>query len=317
MTTNATLAHEADQHAAEVARGERFEFGKNWARFLTVLDDERIAQAERSLREMLGVDSLEGQRFLDIGSGSGLFSLAARRLGARVHSFDFDPHSVACTAELRRRYFPEDDDWTVEEASVLDADYVRGLGTFDVVYSWGVLHHTGRMWEAIENAQSLAGPGGLVFIAIYNDQGSRTARWKQIKRAYNRLPRALRLPFTLLVTAPAEAKSAARSLLTLRPGEYVRSWTHYDSNRSMSKWRDIVDWVGGYPYEVAKPEEIFEFFRERGYSLLTLKCGNVGLGCNEFVFEKDRARAGASGTAGEPVAARASGSEAGWMPHDS
>src|SRR5438105_15936615 len=130
-------------HADEITRGRRFEFGKNWSRFLDVLDDERIREAEESLKKMLEVESLAGKSFLDIGSGSGLFSLAARRLGARVHSFDYDPQSVPCAAELKRRYFTDDAAWTIEEGSALDEQYVRALGTFDVVYSWGVLHQTG------------------------------------------------------------------------------------------------------------------------------------------------------------------------------
>src|SRR5918911_286314 len=130
------------QQALEVARGERFEFGRNWAKFLALLNEQRIADAENSLRQMLECEDLKGRSFLDIGSGSGLFSLAARRLGARVHSFDYDPHSVACTMELRRRFCPEDAAWTVETGSALDADYLKRLGRFDVVYSWGVLHHT-------------------------------------------------------------------------------------------------------------------------------------------------------------------------------
>src|SRR5450432_3200778 len=129
------------QHAAEVASGERFEFGKNWAAFLAGMNDARIAAGEQSLREMLQIDSLQGKTFLDIGSGSGLFSLAARRLGAKIQSFDYDPASVACTRELKARYYPEDENWTVASGSVLDADYVNSLGRFDVVYSWGVLHH--------------------------------------------------------------------------------------------------------------------------------------------------------------------------------
>src|SRR5213080_1694363 len=136
-------------HAIEIARGERFEFGRNWSRFLALLDDARIARAEESLKQMLEVENLEGQSFLDIGSGSGLFSLAARRLGARVHSLDYDPQSVACTKELRRRYFNNDSEWRIEEGSALDADYLKSLGSFDVVYSWGVLHGSdvGRLGE--------------------------------------------------------------------------------------------------------------------------------------------------------------------------
>src|SRR5207302_10440486 len=145
-----TKINGASSHAGEVTRGERFEFGKNWGRFLEVLDDERIGEAEESLKKMLEVEGLAGKSFLDIGSGSGLFSLAARRLGARVHSFDYDPQSVACAAELRRRYFPNDEDWVVEPGSALDEAYLNRLGTFDIVYSWGVLHHTGAMWQALK-----------------------------------------------------------------------------------------------------------------------------------------------------------------------
>ena len=271
-------------HANEVARGERFRFGENWSHFLASLNDERILEAEDSLRRMLETGSLQGQSFLDIGSGSGLFSLAARRLGARVHSLDYDPQSVACTAELRRRYFPDDSAWIVEEGSALDAEYIKSLGCFDVVYSWGVLHHTGEMWRALENAQQPVKPGGRLFIAIYNDTGTQAARWKWIKKTYNRLPRPLRAPFAVLAVAPDEIKPALRALVTLRPQEYVQRWTRYNKNRGMSHWRDIIDWVGGYPYEVATPDEIFDFYRERGFILTKLKCGGVGLGCNEFVF---------------------------------
>ena len=136
----------------EIRSGERFGFGANWTRFLTVLDEARICDAENSLRRMLGVQTLRGRRFLDIGCGSGLFSLAARRLGAQVHSFDFDLQSVACAQELKRRYFPSDEMWQVEQGSILDRQFIDRLGFFDVVYSWGVLHHTGSMWVAIENA---------------------------------------------------------------------------------------------------------------------------------------------------------------------
>lgn len=273
-------------HAAETARGDRFEFGKNWSQFLELLDGNRISEAEASLKQMLDVETLEGLSFIDIGSGSGLFSLAARRLGARVHSFDYDPHSVACTTELRRRYFPNDSEWKVEEASVLDQKYLASLGTFDIVYSWGVLHHTGQMWQALENAHRLVAPGGKLFIALYNDTGSQSSRWKWLKKTYNRLPGVLRVPYTLIVIAPDELKSLARAVLTLNPGSYFRSWSQYDRRRGMNRWRDIIDWVGGYPYEVSTPDEIFDFFTARGFVLTKLNCGRVGLGCNQFVFRK-------------------------------
>src|SRR6185312_8185258 len=169
---------------AEIQGGMRFRFGANWTRFLTVLDEARIVAAERSLAEMLRVADLRGRSFLDIGCGSGLFSLAARRLGARVHSFDYDPRSVACTAELKRQFCPEDLDWVVQAGSVLDKTFMRSLGQFDIVYSWGVLHHTGAMWQALDAALERVAPGGWLFIAIYNDQGLWSRRWTRIKRYY-------------------------------------------------------------------------------------------------------------------------------------
>src|SRR5438045_550600 len=190
------------QHAVEVAEGQRFEFGRNWSRFLLYLDDERITVAEQSLKETFAVADLECTSFLDIGSGSGLFSLAARRLGARVHSFDYDPDSVACTRELKHRYFHNDQAWTIEEGSALDEGYVNSLGAFDVVYSWGVLHHTGDMWRALETAALPVAPGGKLFVALYNDQGSRSVRWRKIKKAYNNLPGLLKIPFAVAVSAP-------------------------------------------------------------------------------------------------------------------
>lgn len=277
-----------DANAAEIARGDRFGFGQNWSQFLPIIDEERIQQAETSLKEMLEVDSLSGKTFLDIGSGSGLFSLAARRLGARVHSFDFDPKSVYCTTELRKNYFRDDESWKVQEASVLDGEFMKSLGQYDVVYSWGVLHHTGNLWTAMEHAQQRVAPEGKLFIALYNDTGSQAARWHWIKKTYNGLPGILRSPFAAVVWIPNEVKLLAKSVLTLNPKLYTDSWTQYQKNRGMTKWRDIIDWVGGYPYEVSTPDEVFDFARERGFSLTKLKCGRVGLGCNEFVFVKSQ-----------------------------
>ena len=174
-----------EEFRAEVASKERFEFGKNWRNFITKLNDGRIQQAELSLKKMLEVDTVEGKSFLDIGSGSGLFSLAARNLGANVTSFDYDESSVWCTNELNKRYHSDDQSWTVMHGSVLDTEFLATLGEFDFVYSWGVLHHTGDMWRALENTCKLVKPRGTLFIAIYNYQPILTPIWKKIKYLYN------------------------------------------------------------------------------------------------------------------------------------
>lgn len=260
-----------------------FSFGRNWQRFIRLLDDDRIRATEDYLRRMLEVERLDGVRFLDVGSGSGLSSLAAWRLGADVHSFDYDPASVACTTELRRRYCPDGARWRVEHGSALDPEYLKSLGTFDVVHAWGVLHHTGAMWPALENALIPLGPAGRLVLAIYNDQGLRSRAWLSVKRLYNALPPALRVPYAGVVIGATEGAAALRCLLTLRPHVYVRAWTGYAAQRGMSRLYDWIDWIGGYPFEVARPEGIFDFYRRRGLTLLQLRT-TAGLGCNEFVF---------------------------------
>lgn len=269
-------------HADEVLRGRRFEFGANWARFLETLDERRVAEAEASLREMLGVSDLRGRRFLDAGCGSGLFSLAARRLGASVRSFDYDPRSVACAEELKRRFAPDDPAWTIERGSVLDRAYLDRLGRHDVVYSWGVLHHTGDLWTALDNAAGRVARDGLLFIAIYNDQGWRSRVWLRVKQAYNLLPGPLRWlvlgPALLRLWGPTVARDALAS------GDPLRTWR--GQARGMDAWRDVVDWVGGLPFETAEPGAIVAFHEARGFRLRRLVDSGRGHGCNEFVFSR-------------------------------
>jgi 2-polyprenyl-6-hydroxyphenyl methylase/3-demethylubiquinone-9 3-methyltransferase len=271
---------------AEVATRDasvRFAFGKNWRRFLTLVDEDRVRQAERSIRELLGVSDLAGRSFLDVGSGSGLFSLAAHRLGARVHSFDYDADSVSCTAELRRYYGGNDTDWSVERGSILDMNYVQSLGMFDVVYSWGVLHHTGAMWNALEHTGAAVAPGGTLAIAIYNDQGNWSDRWRAVKRLY--CSGALGRTIVCSSCIPAFAlRSLISDLIGMR--NPVARYSEYRHQRGMSVFHDWIDWLGGYPFEVARPEEIFDYFRDRGFDLRRLKTCRGTVGCNEYVFQR-------------------------------
>ena len=140
----------------------------------------------------------------------------------------------------------------------------------------------------MKNAVIPTKPRGKLFIAIYNDTGSQAKRWHWIKKTYCRLPHVLKTPFAVAVILPDELKRLAQSLITLKPQTYIHSWTRYKNGRGMNRWHDIIDWVGGYPYEVATPDEIFEFYKDNGFALTKIKTGGVGLGCNEFVFEKIR-----------------------------
>lgn len=241
----------------------RFGFGENWSKYNESLTDAQRDRALESLTARLG--DIRGLSFLDIGAGSGVFSAAATALGANVRSFDFDPAVPS-----------------IERGDVLDEGFMESLGQYDVVYAWGVLHHTGRMWDAIANASERVKPEGRLFLSIYNDQGRVSERWRAVKVFYNRLPKGLRVPFVVAVKAPFEIRSAVWR--TLRGRSYLDLWRNYP--RGMSRWRDMVDWVGGYPFEVAKPEEVFRFMQERGFELEHLRTVGGGLGCNEFIFRK-------------------------------
>jgi 2-polyprenyl-6-hydroxyphenyl methylase/3-demethylubiquinone-9 3-methyltransferase len=233
---------------------------------------------------MLGREEIAGKSFLDIGSGSGLFSLAAMRLGAAsVHSMDYDPQCFACTQELKRRYYPQGEHWQIEQGNVLDPAYMERLGEWDIVYSWGVLHHTGNLWRALEMVIPTVVRGGRLFISIYNDQGRTSRRWWQVKRAYNRLSPGLRflilIPAFILLWGP----TLLRDFLRLKP---FATWKEHSRSRGMSAWRDVVDWVGGFPFEVAKPEDIINFYSRNGFKLEQLKTVGNGSGCNQFLFQR-------------------------------
>jgi 2-polyprenyl-6-hydroxyphenyl methylase/3-demethylubiquinone-9 3-methyltransferase len=273
----------AAQHAAEVRAGQRFQFGRNWRRFLRQVDESRIQHATTALQDLLGRKDLKGLTFLDVGSGSGLSSLAATRLGARVTSFDYDPESVAASQELKRRFHDGKQPWVTSIGSALDRDFLKSLGTFDIVYSWGVLHHTGAMYEALENVLQCMAPNGVIAIAIYNDQGVWSRRWARVKRLYCRS--ALGKGLVVVSIVPYWVLRGLLSDLwhTRNP---IARYREHGQHRGMSLLHDWVDWLGGWPFEVAKPEAIFHWFRDRGYELVNLTTAGGTMGCNEFVFRR-------------------------------
>ena len=254
----------------------RFGFGKNWKNFIEKgFSQGKVDVSKRHLLGFLGVDDLQGQSFLDIGCGSGLHSLAAYQAGAeRVSSFDYDIDSVRTTEYLRTEKAGAPDNWTVQQGSVLDADYVRSLGQFDIVYSWGVLHHTGDQWTAIRNASYPVGEGGLFYIALYSAdvQINPTAEeWLEIKQRY---VRSSKLGRARLVWWYIWNFSMGRNPLKL--SDVIKTAYEYRFKRGMSYLTDIRDWVGGWPMEFSHDADVLKFADEElGFDLVRIAQGEA------------------------------------------
>ena len=272
-----------------------FSFGKNWQKFLKSYDAERLHQACRSLADFLGESNLVGKSFLDVGCGSGLFSYAAYSLGAScVVSFDIDPYSVECCKQLRALAH-DPPHWDIQQGSILDRKFLENLGKYDVVYSWGVLHHTGKMWEALENTINLVSANGYLYIALYNKIVGRNGRpswihefWLTVKKAYNKYPMVGRY-----ILEPSAICAYLAMLLLIRTNPY-KSIREYKSHRGMSWRRDATDWLGGYPYEFASVEEVFSFVRsyDPSFCLVNIKTTS-GRGLNWYLFNKSESKANA------------------------
>lgn len=265
----------------------RFGFGKNWAEFIDAhFNEERIQEAQDHLLRFLHLPNLEGRTFLDIGCGSGLHSLAALRAGAkRIVSFDYDSDSVRTTQHLRA-FAGEPNHWTVQQGSVLDKSFMGTLEPADIVYSWGVLHHTGQMWQAIENAAQTMKPDGVFYIALYTTDvhlDPTPEYWLRIKRTYNNAEawkkRAMEWHYAWRATILPDLRCGRNPLRTIR---------NYADSRGMSYWTDVRDWLGGYPMEFAGIEETKTFCRDRlGLEMLNISAGQAN---TEYLFRQQGAK---------------------------
>ncbi len=255
----------------------RFCFGKNWQSYAqSALTPERLAAARADFAQLMQAVPLQGRRFLDIGFGQGLSISFAAEQGALAQGIDVDPDNVQAFATISQ-HFKLKNPPQVEVGSILDPAEVARLaavGPFDVMHSWGVLHHTGDMDAAIRNAAGLVAPGGYFVIAIYRSHWSSPA-WSLIKWLYNLLPGLLRAPLVwLCYVAIYVAKFLATRKNPLRKA------------RGMDFYHDVVDWVGGYPYEHASADEIIEQVSALGFELVELIPAEVPTGCNQFVFKR-------------------------------
>lgn len=266
----------------------RYDFGRNWDSFAGQLSEAAIENAIAGLRKL--TPSGTGAQFLDIGSGSGVHSLAALRLGATsVRCIDYDNDSVATTRAVLTQHAPGAD-WEVRQGDILaergpmSSDANTGDGLFDTVYSWGVLHHTGDMWRAVDNAATFVRPGGRFVIALYL-KTPLCGFWRVEKYIYAKFPLLrpfFRWPFAAMLLLGTSIRKRQM------PGTVIRQ---YKWQRGMSFLHDIDDWLGGYPYESVRNEEIVAFMASRGFELT--ECFNVkasvgvfGSGCGEWVFRR-------------------------------
>lgn len=262
----------------------KFEFGKNWQKFLNnYFSNETLEVSKSRLAEFLKADSLAGKTFIDFGSGSGLHSLAALELGAeRVVSVDYDKVAVECAQQLKSNS-PYKEKWQIDEGSLLDLDFLKQFGLFDIVYCWGVAHHTGNMWQALDNISKNVKAGGFLFVAVYNHVEGRlgSKMWWQIKHIYNKSPFFIKKIMEYLYIS----WNFILLLLHLKnPFAVINS---YKAKRGMSWGIDLVDWLGGYPYEYASVKQIFDFYNERGFEIQNIKTTNY-IGCNQFLFLKKK-----------------------------
>lgn len=261
----------------------RFAFGRNWSKFVRKnFSQQRCDIAKKRILDFIDRRTLECFDFLDIGCGSGLHSLAAWQSGARgVHSFDYDRESVAATKILWQRA-GSPSNWTVERGDVLDADYISSLGRWSLVYSWGVLHHTGSMWQAVENAQSTVAHNGLLYMALYSSDASSQASpqfWLDTKRRYNQSSflQKERMVWWYVWNFMLDKKMRNTPQL-------IKRVFQHKLQRGMDLFTDIRDWLGGWPMEYAGDQETVDFLEQRlGFSLLNIATGQA---CSEFLFHR-------------------------------
>lgn len=258
----------------------KFSFGRNWKEFIEVnFSEERVNVSKKHILSFLKLNDLKGKYVLDIGCGSGLSSLAMFRSGVeKLVSFDLDPEAVETTFKLKE-LSGNPSNWEVFQGSILDDQLIKKIVPADIVYSWGVLHHTGKMWEAVENASKLIKSGGCFYLALYTTTTD-SDYWLKVKKIYNSISEEEKVwmqhwyivNYTMLPTR-------------LAGGDPASIIEQYKKNRGMDFFTDIKDWLGGYPFEHASIEEVKSFVKNKlKLELINIKTGEAN---TEYLLRKN------------------------------
>ena len=257
----------------------RFSFGKNWQGYSrAALTPERIEQGRQALGDLLRDVPLAQKNFLDIGFGQGLTAHLAHQMGAKVTGLDIDSDNLLAAKNTQQKMGVKEN-LDLRIGSVLDQNLIgelRKATQWHVVHSWGVLHHTGNMDLAVKNATSLVAENGYFVCAIYNRHWS-SLPWLWIKWFYNILPKV----------------GQQLMIAMFYPIIYLAKWLVTGKNpkdklRGMDFFYDVVDWVGGYPYEFASLEEFKNMVEPFGFKCIKAIAAEVPTGCNEFVFQRSK-----------------------------
>jgi SAM-dependent methyltransferase len=262
----------------------KFDFGSNWNSFFKKVNEQNIQKSIDSILELCPKEIVAGKSVIDIGCGSGINSIAFERIGARtVSAVDVDKGCLDTTNEMILR-FTNAQKFQVFHCDILETEKLPN-SKFDLVYSWGVLHHTGNMNLAIMNSIKLVNQSGYLFIALYR----KTAfcdYWRFAKRTYVKSPIVLQKLYFLLAVMSFIPYDCIRG--KVMPSTLIKS---YSSSRGMNYFTDIRDWLGGYPYESIKSHDLETLIESQGFKLIKSNAkpyhfGLRGSGCDEFLFKR-------------------------------
>jgi 2-polyprenyl-6-hydroxyphenyl methylase/3-demethylubiquinone-9 3-methyltransferase len=233
----------------------RFAFGKNWLSYTKrSLNGPRLTKAVEAFERLFAGIELKGRSFLDVGFGQGLTTAIAASKGCKVMAIDIDPDNIKALQTTAEALGLDPSLIQVQVASILDESLVaRYQDHFDIVHSWGVLHHTGQMETAIANTCRMVRRGGYLIIAIYNRHWS-SPFWKGVKYTYNICPGPIQ---RLMV-------------LVFYPIVYTAKW--------------LV--TGKDPYEYASIDQVRQMVEPYGFTAVRIRPAGVPTGCNEFIFRR-------------------------------